>query len=1339
MESVLPEQPISHAEVSLPANPPCKKVEVEDSDVSSIDEQDDSLPRPVRKKRPNRRYAEWSSDDEYCLRALKRPNIKYKEPDSSSESESEFIRPARDSALKPTGLPIGVVRGCPKCSDCQAVLARWRPEEGCKPSIDAAPVFYPTEEEFKDTLKYIAKIRPSAEPFGICRVVPPPGWRPPCPLREDVAKLHVLKFPTRVQEIHKLQVRQPVRKCSQARSRLGGRRGRGGFRGRMGRPCRRTPSLPTSGGPVKSVQPDESFGFEPGSYFSLGMFEKYAQQFKEQYFVTVKGAEGLQAELETKHEAASNMNPSVDAIEAEYWRIVEKPTEQIEVLYGADVETGSFGSGFPKAKAGDILTDGNSYEKSGWNLNNIARLPGSMLAFEEGDISGVLVPWLYVGMCFSSFCWHVEDHHFYSLNYLHWGAPKVWYGVAGRAAHNMEAVMKKHLPELFDEQPDLLHKLVTQLSPSILKEEGLPVYRLVQHAGEFVITFPRAYHSGFNCGFNCAEAVNLAPVDWLPHGQSAVELYMEQRRKTSVSHDKLLFAAARHAIKVVWQSGSQESVAQPQGQAVKQERHEESETSGVHGDDKDIANAWRAYCGPDGVLVKALKARVKLEQTRRRSLSGELQTKKMDRWYDATDERECAECHYDLHLSAVGCGCCPDKYVCLSHAPLLCGCQWGRKYVMYRYDIVTLELLVAALEGQPGALRNWFEVEKCLSPADSVSMPSTVSQPCVENAGIKVNLGPCGFNSAEFQFRTGFKGQNLEPKLASHAVGLASRPGMSLKQSFAWEKTPGTVPLQHSLGSAVNKNAPAQPLFYPAAAAAAGVDARETRGQSGISEVQRMLQTMEKKIDQLSSSSKEVIVLSDDEEGALTRSRSAVSSLGKVHEGNSTILHSPSNYLDSGRAAKPTGPSTKVMDVGVTEKLPDDSFLRGSSCALGRASLQRGLSAPISPSTQLPGSIVTPPLNAEAQSFVASPAERPVVSSLPTRLKSIGSLKQQARAGGSSQHLGSVLRQAGSRADHLQRLQNSPEVSGAELCGHVPTPDTVPTTLTQDGNVQSRTPVRGDRTAGPRVAKVLRKKGSCDVELLNVGSLVYREGWHTKNSIFPSGFKSRTTFCNVFNISQTCSYVSEIVECGQSGPRYKVSVEGNSTAVFVDDSIDRCWQAVQERVNEEIIRRRGLGETNLPSLQPPQSLHGLDMFGLTSATIVQAVEALDPLRKCSEYWNAKLRHSALPGHPPAHAFEHHPTTSDDPHLLGTNESGANVEVISRPTTPSTETLSRRVPVEYPSRGNVDLYGVLKGFFQRGKAEELWALHQVFSCDWQGKEWREGFQALTDVLDTTHPP
>lgn len=43
---------------------------------------------------------------------------------------------------------------------------------------------------------------------------------------------------------------------------------------------------------------------------------------------------------------------------------------------------------------------------------------------------------------------------------MHWGAPKMWYGVPGTHAVKLEEAMRKHLPDLFEEQPDLLHKLV---------------------------------------------------------------------------------------------------------------------------------------------------------------------------------------------------------------------------------------------------------------------------------------------------------------------------------------------------------------------------------------------------------------------------------------------------------------------------------------------------------------------------------------------------------------------------------------------------------------------------------------------------------------------------------------------------------------------------------------------------------------------------------------------------------------------------------------------------------------------------------------------------------------
>lgn len=63
---------------------------------------------------------------------------------------------------------------------------------------------------------------------------------------------------------------------------------------------------------------------------------------------------------------------------------------------------------------------GQEYARSGWNLNVMPVLEQSLLCHINGDISGMKVPWLYVGMVFSAFCWHIEDHWSYSINYLHW-------------------------------------------------------------------------------------------------------------------------------------------------------------------------------------------------------------------------------------------------------------------------------------------------------------------------------------------------------------------------------------------------------------------------------------------------------------------------------------------------------------------------------------------------------------------------------------------------------------------------------------------------------------------------------------------------------------------------------------------------------------------------------------------------------------------------------------------------------------------------------------------------------------------------------------------------------
>ncbi|XP_006353027.1 lysine-specific demethylase JMJ18 [Solanum tuberosum] len=536
--------------------------------------------------------------------------------------------------------------------------AIWSPGEARRPILQEAPVYYPNDEEFKDPLGYIASIRHNAQQYGICRIVPPASWSPLCPLREKNV-WECAKFSTRIQQVDLLQNREPMKK-KKTRKRKNRSHSKTGS-------TRRQPRSLGSESNTNSDSSDDKFGFQSGSDFTFAEFQTFAKDFKELYF---------------RMKDTEVWKPSIEEIEGEYWRIVENPTDEVEVLYGADLETGVFGSGFPLESSSPKASTLDQYATSGWNLNNLPRLPCSVLCFEESNISGVLVPWLYIGMCFSSFCWHVEDHHLYSLNYMHWGEPKIWYGVPGSHAAALEDAMRKHLPDLFEEQPDLLHELVTQLSPSVLKSEGVPVYRAVQSAGEFVLTFPRAYHSGFNCGFNCAEAVNLGPVDWLEHGLTAVELYSKQCRKTSLSHDKLLIGAASEAIRALWELSAVKNI-------------------------NSINLRWRSFCGKDGMLTRAIKGRIEIEEERLERLLPLVQLQTMDKDFGLKDEQECFSCFYDLHLSAVKCQCTPGQFSCLKHSNLTCSCEPENKTVLVRYSRDELNTLVQALEGKLDAIEQW--------------------------------------------------------------------------------------------------------------------------------------------------------------------------------------------------------------------------------------------------------------------------------------------------------------------------------------------------------------------------------------------------------------------------------------------------------------------------------------------------------------------------------------------------------------------------------------------------------------------------------------------------------
>ena len=228
-------------------------------------------------------------------------------------------------------------------------------------------------------------------------------------------------------------------------------------------------------------------------------------------------------------------------VEKEFWRIIESPYEEVEVQYGADLHSSIHGSGFPT-----VETDPkNPYSTCPWNLNNISILKDSLFRHIDNDISGMMIPWIYVGMTFSTFCWHAEDHYTYSINFHHWGETKTWYGIPASNADKFESVMRQVVPELFEMNPNLLFDLTTLLSPRTLIKNNVDVFALDQRPGEFVVTFPRAYHAGFNHGFNFAEAVNFALPDWLSFGRECTLRYHQYKKFPVFCHEELVLRASQ--------------------------------------------------------------------------------------------------------------------------------------------------------------------------------------------------------------------------------------------------------------------------------------------------------------------------------------------------------------------------------------------------------------------------------------------------------------------------------------------------------------------------------------------------------------------------------------------------------------------------------------------------------------------------------------------------------------------------------------------------------------------------------------------------------------------------
>lgn len=447
--------------------------------------------------------------------------------------------------------------------------------------LPLAPEFRPTDTEFADPIAYISKIEKEAGVFGICKVIPPL----PKPSKKYV--LHNLnkslsKCPDLVSEVTSVSSSGDGRALFTTRQQELGQNDKR-VKGRVGS---------QTVGAQKQV-------WQSGEAYTLEQFELKSKNFAKCQFSGVKEVSPII--IESMFWKASTEKPIyveyANDVPGSGFSELEGPFKYLHRRKRRRRKRGTFDRNNvdstdsknvqvyrsssithcdslddkpdnPKTKASlscgysqpdqsenpSVQKSFNSGERdrtSGWKLSNspwnlqvIARSPGSLTRFMPDDIPGVTSPMIYIGMLFSWFAWHVEDHELHSLNYLHMGSPKTWYAVPGDYASTFEEVIGIHAYGGNVDRLDaltILGEKTTLLSPEVIIKSGIPCCRLVQNPGEFVVTFPRAYHVGFSHGYNCGEAANFGTPKWLTVAKEAAVRRAAMNYLPMLSHQQLLY------------------------------------------------------------------------------------------------------------------------------------------------------------------------------------------------------------------------------------------------------------------------------------------------------------------------------------------------------------------------------------------------------------------------------------------------------------------------------------------------------------------------------------------------------------------------------------------------------------------------------------------------------------------------------------------------------------------------------------------------------------------------------------------------------------------------------
>ncbi|CAF2978239.1 unnamed protein product [Rotaria sp. Silwood2] len=150
------------------------------------------------------------------------------------------------------------------------------------------------------------------------------------------------------------------------------------------------------------------------------------------------------------------------------------------------------------------------------NIFNMTNLP-SLLKYYPKRMPGVTTSSLHMGMWSSAVGIHIDEYDLISFNYLHHGAPKIWYIIHPSCYSKFEELVNK-LKVFSDISSSCLSPLQHKsllIKPSFLQMHSIEYYQVEQKPNELMIIFPGIYHFYFDTGFNLSETVKYALPSWL--------------------------------------------------------------------------------------------------------------------------------------------------------------------------------------------------------------------------------------------------------------------------------------------------------------------------------------------------------------------------------------------------------------------------------------------------------------------------------------------------------------------------------------------------------------------------------------------------------------------------------------------------------------------------------------------------------------------------------------------------------------------------------------------------------------------------------------------------------